>query len=288
VELRAGRKRQQKGGGVSFQLRMRCLHALHGRHLSVELAFNNGRAELLGDSELDHIVVLGLARDKDVDRGGLAGVNLGGVLLADGSSRKVQLDTSALIDVDARSLADNLALNRVAVHDLKHGHDIVTDNTDLGARVDGDTVDLALDGDSAVLAVADVDHVIETSLVDDDLALGEVLHHPLVADVGLAGRLDLLGSSASSRTLDGLLLRRGRNDAGALAGRTILGLHVSSNVLQATSDGSALVESAKECTHIRSRLGSSCRSGRSSRSRSSRGGGCSRSTSRSSSAKLRS
>jgi len=250
------------------------LHALHGRHLSVELAINNDRAELLGNSELDHIVVLGFARDKDVDGRGLAGVNLGGVLTSDGSSRKVELSASALVDVHARSLADDLALDRVAVDDLEHRHNVVHNNTDLGARIDSDTVDLALDSDGAVLAVADVDHIVQTSLVDDDVALGEVLHHPLVASVNLRGRLDLLGGCTSGRTLNSLLLDAAGDEAGTLAGRTILGLLFSSNVLEAAGDSSTLVDGTEESTHVRSRLGRTSRGGRSCRrsSRSGRGG----------------
>jgi len=280
-----GRKEGRRGGRTRDEFVY--LHALHGRHLSVKLAVNNSRAELLRNSEFNHIVVLGLARDKNVDGRGLAGVNLGGVFASDSSSRKVELSTSALIDVDARSLANDLTLDRVAVDDLKHRHDIINDNTNLGAAIDGDTVDLTLDGDGAVLAVADVDHIVETSLIDDDVALGVVLHHPLVADVGLGRRLDLLGSSTGSRTLSSrLLLDIAGNKAGTLAGRTILGLLLSSDVLQAAGDASALVDSTKEGTHVRSGLGRGSRSGGSCR-RSSRGGGGSRSSTTSrSSAKL--
>jgi len=266
----------EMGGGKMDWVR---LHALHGRHLSVELAITDGGAELLRNSELDHIVVLGLARDKDVDGGGLAGVNLGGVLTADGSSRKIELSASALVDVDTRSLANDLALDGGAVNDLKDRHDIVDDDTNLGAGIDSDTVDLALDGDSAVLAVADVDHIVETSLIDDDGALGVVLDHPLVAGVDLGRRLDLLGSSASSGTLGGLLLDRAGNKASALAGGTVLGLLLSSDVLETAGDASALVDGTKESAHVGSRLGGSSRGGGGSRGgRSGRSSGCSTSS----------
>ena len=62
------------------------LHSLHGRELSDELSIDDSGAELFGDSHFDHVVLVGLSRDVDVNVGALAGVDLGESLWGDCSA----------------------------------------------------------------------------------------------------------------------------------------------------------------------------------------------------------
>lgn len=93
--------------------------------LSGQLAILVLGDELLGDGELDRVVVLGLARDDDVDLGDTRGDNIGGLGLG---GLEEESGTVGLVELQKGNSAVGLELHLLGSHDLNRTNGAVWEN----------------------------------------------------------------------------------------------------------------------------------------------------------------
>lgn len=236
---------QSKSMGGGSRCKRSSLFSEVSVHLGVELAILDGVEELFGDRELELRLFFRRAGNGDVEFVGLGSENLGIETILG----QVDDTTRSLVDGDGGNLDDDLDLHAVAVNDLAGGDGFIEHDVGLLAAVDGEGVELTLDLDGGASALVDVDSLFLLGDLDRHGA-GLVLHNPLVAlQFELGG---LVGDSRGTGTkFAGRLGSRFTLLDLSRAVSTVLGLHVSGDLLETRGDALSLVKSSKDARHIR-------------------------------------
>jgi hypothetical protein len=186
--------------------------------------------ELLRDVHLDGVLSFRLGGQDDVD-----GIGFGGDDISiEGLLGEVQLAVGALVDGDGGNLVE-LNLEARGVDNLAGGDGISERDNNSLATIDGDGVELTVDLEEDLVALVDIDGLLEVGDIDSVLSTVVVLNEPLVTLEGSLGGT-LLGGSLGSSGLGGS--NGGLLDDGTLSleGRVLVHLHIISNLTETTGN----------------------------------------------------
>jgi hypothetical protein len=157
-----------------------------------ELSIGVTRGELLRDSHLDRIVFIGGTRDNDwrskIQRDSVQTVHLSGEGSDDvGRARSLALkengSSRGLLDLDDGHSSIGLDLKLLAVGSFNAADDVIFDDDTGGLNVvDGNSVNLSLDGDNATVQLGEEDSLLRVRYGDNEvLLIGLVLKEPVVS-----------------------------------------------------------------------------------------------------------
>lgn len=216
-----------------------------GVHLGVELAIADGAEELLGDGEFQQGLVLGGARNRDIEFVGFGGEDLG----VEAILGEIDRTTRGLIDGDSGNLDVDLDLDGVAVDHFAGRDGFIEDDVGLLAAIDSDGVEFTLDLDGGASALVDVDGLLFLLDGDGDGG-GLVFDDPLVTLEFQLGGLVGHSGSANAKTAGGLLSSGGLLFNLTRTISTVLGLHISRHLTQTSGHTLTLVQLGKDTRHI--------------------------------------